>query len=128
MILRIPSASSITASKKRYARKIELVKRHHNGNEHGIVGGISGSNLVHSAGADSDFYPIDYRIYAPTTDGKTKNDHFHAMLLAAIADKVLQARTILFDSWYASADNLKLMHRAGRTFYSMLKVRPARQP
>ncbi len=107
---------------KRYARKIELVKHQYSGNEHGLVSGIGVVNLVHSAGAQKDFYPIDYRIYAPDTDGKTKNDHFRAMFIAAIADKRLQARTVLFDTWYASADNLKLVHRAGRIFYTTLKA------
>lgn len=106
---------------KRYSRKIELVKRQYSGNEHGLVSGIGVVNLVHSAGADKDFYPIDYRIYAPDTDGKTKNDHFRDMLLAALADKQLLARRVLFDSWYASVDNLKLVHRAGRIFYTTLK-------
>jgi len=107
---------------KRYSRKIELVKRQYSGNQHGIVAGIGVVNLVHSPGAEGDFYPIDYRIYAPDADGKTKNDHFRDMLVSAIADKRLEARTVLFDSWYASADNLKLVHRAGRIFYTSLKA------
>lgn len=45
----------------RSSRKIELVKRQYSGNEHGIVSGIGVVNLLHSAGADADFYPIDYR-------------------------------------------------------------------
>jgi hypothetical protein len=53
-------------------------------------------NLVHSDGAD--FYPIDYRIYAPEADGKPQNDHFRQMLLNALRDKHIQARTLLFDS------------------------------
>jgi hypothetical protein len=107
---------------KRYARKIELVKRQYSGNEHGVVAGIGVVNLVHSSGAEGDFYPIDYRIYAPDTDDKTKNDHFRDMFIAAISDKQLEARTVLFDSWYASAANLKLVHRAGRSFYTTLKA------
>ena len=82
---------------KRYSHKIELVKRQYSGNEHGLVKGIDVVNLVHSDGTQ--YYPIDYRIYAPEYDNKTKNDHFREMLVAAIADKGLQAQTILFDSW-----------------------------
>lgn len=107
---------------KRYSRKMELVKRQYSGNEHGLVSGIGVVNLVHSSGAEGDFYPIDYRIYAPDTDGKTKNDHFRDMFVASIADKRLQARRVVFDSWYASADNLKLVHRADRIFYTTLKA------
>jgi hypothetical protein len=106
---------------KRQSRTIDLVKRQYSGAEHGLVRGIGVVNLVHSTGQDDDFYPIDYRIYAPNADGKTKNDHFRAMLIAAVADKALQARTILFDTWYASAENLKLVHRLGRVFFTTVK-------
>lgn len=58
---------------KRYSRFIELVKRQYSGTTHGLVRGIGLVNLVHSAGAQQDFYPIDYRIYAPDRDGKTKS-------------------------------------------------------
>jgi hypothetical protein len=106
---------------KRYSRFIELVKRQYSGAEHGLVRGIGIVNLVHSSGQSGDFWPIDYRIYAPDVDGKTKNDHFREMLLRAVADKTLQANTILFDSWYAAADNLKLIHRLNLTFFTTLK-------
>jgi hypothetical protein len=106
---------------KRYSQFIELVKRQYSGNEHGLVKGIGVVNLVHSSGAAGDFWPIDYRIYAPEADGKTKNDHFREMFLRAVSDKQLQARTILFDAWYASVENLKLIHRSGWTFFTILK-------
>ena len=106
---------------KRYSRFMELVRLQYSGAEHGLVRGIGVVNLVHSSGATGDFYPIDYRVYAPETDGKTKNEHFREMLLHAIADKQIKARTILFDSWYAGADNLKLIHRLGLIFFTTLK-------
>ena len=64
---------------------------------------------------------MDYRIYDPEGDGKTKNQHFREMLVRAIGDKGLQAKTILFDSWYAAMDNLKLIERLGRYFVTTLK-------
>jgi hypothetical protein len=106
---------------KRYSCFIDLVKRQYSGAEHGLVRGIGIVNLVHSAGKDGDFWPIDFRIYAPDADGKTKNDHFREMLLHAVADKALQAKTLLFDSWYAAADNLKLIHRLHLIFFTTLK-------
>ncbi len=104
---------------KRFSSKIELVKLQYSGNEHGLVKGIGVVNLVHTAGTD--YYPIDYRIYAPSADGKTKNEHFREMLVRAKADKAVLANTILFDSWYASVDNLKLIHRLGMVFVTTLK-------
>jgi len=104
---------------KRYSSKIELVKRQYSGAVHGLVRGIGLVNLGHSDGTN--YYPIDFRIYAPDTDGKTKNEHFREMFLAAIEDKQLAAQTVLFDSWYASVENLKLIHNSQRYFVTTLK-------
>lgn len=104
---------------KRYSFKIELVKRQYSGNVHGLVRGIGVVNLLHSDGQN--FYPIDFRIYAPEIDGKTKNDHFREMYLAATQLKKLLARIVVFDSWYASVENLKLIERDGRVFVAPLK-------
>lgn len=106
---------------KRYSRFIELVRQQYSGAEHGLVRGIGVVNLVHSSGQPGEFYPIDYRIYDPDADGKTKNEHFREMLVHAVADKLIKARTVLFDSWYAGADNLKLIHRLGLIFFTTLK-------
>lgn len=106
---------------KHYSRFIELVKLQYSGAEHGLVRGIGVVNLVHSAGAEKDFYPIDYRIYAPDQDGKTKNEHFAEMVVNAVCAKKIKAKRILFDTWYASAENLKLVDRLGLTFFTTLK-------
>ena len=76
---------------------------------------------LHSAGKEAAFYPIDYRVYAPEVDGKTKNTHFQEMFKNALTHKWLQARTIVFDSWYASAANRKLIHRRARIFFTTRK-------
>jgi hypothetical protein len=106
---------------KRYSKFIELAKRQYSGNVKGLVNGIGLVNMVYSDGEEGDFYPIDYRIYAPMQDGKTKNDHFQEMFLRAHTDKQLPCRSILFDSWYGSSSNLKLIHRAGWNFFTTLK-------
>lgn len=80
---------------KRYSRFIELVKLQYSGAEHDLVRGIGVVNLMHSAGAGKDFYPIDYRIYAPGQDGKTKNDHFAEMVINAVYAKKIKAKRIL---------------------------------
>jgi SRSO17 transposase len=104
---------------KRYSRKIELVKNQYSGAEHGLVNGIGIVNLVHSDGTT--FAPIDYRLYAPMQDGKTKNEHFRDMLIKAKTDKGILANTVLFDSWYGSVENIKLIHRMGMRLITTLK-------
>jgi hypothetical protein len=105
---------------KQYSRSIEMVKRQYSGAVGGLVSGIGVVNLVHSDG-NGQFWPLDFRIYAKAADGKTKNDHFREMLLQAVFHKQVKAKTVLFDSWYASWQNLKFVHRLGLTFYTTLK-------
>lgn len=105
---------------KQDSHKIDLVKRQYSGAVHGLVRGIDVVNLVHSDGTD--FYPIDYRIYAPDADGLTKNEHFRTLLLAAKEAKQIKARTMLFDSWYASIANLKLIVHLDMFFITTLKA------
>jgi len=104
---------------KQYSQQIELVKRQYSGAEHGLIRGINIVNLVQITGEE--YFPVDYRIYRPQADGKTKNEHFREMLLAAKDHKGIQAQRVLFDSWYASVKNLKLVHRMGLIFVTTLK-------
>jgi len=106
---------------KRDSRFIDLVRAQYSGNEQRVVRGIGVVSLVHSGGKEADFYPIDYRIYAPDVDGKTKNPHFQDLFVHALDQKQLRARTILVDGWYAAAENLKVIHRRKRTFFTTLK-------
>ena len=106
---------------KQYSHSIETVKRQYSGNVHGLVKGIGLVNPVHTNGAMGDFYPVNYRVYNPDSDGKTKNDHFQEMFRQAVESQEIKARNIAFDSWYASVDNLKMIHRSGWTFYTNLK-------
>ena len=104
---------------KQYSQQIGLVQRQYSGAEHGLVRGIDIVNLVHYDGQD--FYPIDYRIYAPAVDGHTKNDLFGEMLMAAKTRKGIKARVVLFDSWYTSIANLKLIAFLNMVFFAPVK-------
>lgn len=106
---------------KQYSNSIELVKLQYSGNEHGLVKGIGLVNLVHTNGSLGDFYPINYRVYDPETDGKSKNEHFQEMFRQAVENQLIKARNIAFDSWYGSVENLKMIHRSGWTFYTNVK-------
>lgn len=43
------------------------------------------------------------------------------MVIKAVYAKNIKAKRILFDSWYACAENLKLVHRLGLIFFTTLK-------
>ena len=103
---------------KQYSRSIELVKKQYSGATGGLVRGIGVVNLIPSDGKEH--YPVDYRIYDNRVDGKTKNDHFKEMLINAVSDKGIRAKTVLFDNWYSSWENLKLINTLKMTFYTTL--------
>lgn len=106
---------------KNYSQKIELVKKQYSGATHSLVRGIDVVNLVHYD-SKSGLNPIDYRIYAPMQDGKTKQVRAQEMVIAAKHEKGIQAPILLMDSFYASVKNLKLFHRMGMIFVSQLKA------
>lgn len=106
---------------KRYAQKIELARYQWSGLEGRVIKGIGVVNLTHVNQDKGTFHPIDYRLYNPDDDGRTKNQHFRDMILNAKTRKDLKAKKILFDSWYSSVENLKFIHRLGMIFYGAIK-------
>jgi putative transposase len=102
---------------KPYAHHIPLVTRHWSGKHSGVVNGI---NLITLVWTDGDrLLPTDYRVYHKAVDGLSKNDHFRALLAAAHA-RGFRPRCVLFDSWYASLENLKQARGLGWTFLARL--------
>lgn len=93
-----------TVLDKPYARKTALVKHQYSGKHHGVVQGIDLVNLLWTDG--SKLIPVDYRVYDPSRDGKTKNDHGRDMLETAQRREFSPAY-VLIDCWYTSVDNLK---------------------
>ncbi len=89
---------------KPYSEKIALVKKQYSGKHHGLVNGIDLVNLLWTDGVK--MVPVDYRVYDPSRDGKTKNDQSREMLHSA-AKRGFMPCYVLIDSWYTSVDNLK---------------------
>ena len=90
---------------KPYSQKNRLVSYHWSGKHQEVVKGI---NLVSLVWSDEEYcIPCDYRIYQKE-NGMTRNDHFKSMLNEA-KQRGMKPRYVLFDSWYASLDNLKLV-------------------
>lgn len=103
---------------KPYARQMELVTRHWSGKHRRVVRGI---NLLTVLWTDGErLIPVDYRLYDKATDGLTKNDHFRALLQGA-QQRGFTPECVVFDSWYASLDNLKAIRRLGWRWLTQLK-------
>jgi hypothetical protein len=107
-----------TTLDKPHARHMQLVTRHWSGKHWQVVSGI---NLITLVWTDGDrLYPTDYRVYHKAADAKTKNDHFRDLLAEAHA-RGFRPRCVLFDSWYASLDNFKLVREFGWVFLGRFK-------
>jgi len=103
---------------KFYAKKMELVTRHWSG-KHGRV--VQGINLITLLWTEGDRHiPLDYRFYEKSVDGATKNDHFRSMLETA-KERGFAPQCVVFDSWYSSLDNLKLIRHHGWLWLTRLK-------
>jgi hypothetical protein len=105
---------------KRHSFKIELVRRQYSGNAHGVIKGIGVVNCLYVNLDTGDHWVIDWRIYDPDTDGKTKLDHVRDMFDNAVGHKNLPFRAVLMDSWYAAKEVMLHIDRAGKTFYCPL--------
>lgn len=103
---------------KPYARVMPLVKKQYSGKHHGIVKGIDIVNLLWTNGDKS--VPVDYRVYDPSRDGKTKNDHAQEMLSIA-RHRGFKPKAVLMDSWFTSIENLKLIESYGWKWIGGLK-------
>jgi hypothetical protein len=102
--------------------KIGLVRRQYSGNAHGIIKGIGLVTCIYVNPDLKQFWVIDYRLYDPDGDGKSKLDHVREMFDHALHDKQLPFRGVLMDSWYAERKLMLHIERADKVYYCPLKT------
>jgi len=93
-----------TVIDKDFSNHIELVRRQYSGNTHDVIKGIGVVTCVYVNPKTDQFWIIDYRIYDPAGDGKTKLDHVQDMLLNGVYQKKLVFWAVLMDTWYATKE------------------------
>jgi len=107
-----------TTLDKPYARNIELVCKHWSGKHHQVVDGI---NLLTLLWTDGDLaIPVDWRVLDKSNDGKSKNNHLREMLETA-RQRGFTPKCMLWDSWYSSLENLKMLREWKWPFFVGLK-------
>lgn len=106
---------------KNFSHKIELVRRQYSGNAHGIIKGIGVVTCVYVNPQTKEHWIIDYRIYDPQGDGKSKLDHVRDMLTNVVHHKGLACRTVLMDTWYATKELMLFIEALGKIYYCPLK-------
>lgn len=110
-----------TVLDKRHSHQIELVRRQWSGNVKAVIKGIGVVTCVYVNPELDQFWLVDYRIYDPDGDGKTKLDHVREMFDRAVHDKQLLFRAVLMDAWYAERTLMLHIERTGKYYYCPLK-------
>jgi hypothetical protein len=110
-----------TVLDKRYATEIETSKRQYSGNEHRVIQGIGLINCIYVNHEVGKFWVVDYRIYHPDTDGKTKIDHVTEMLQNFAHHQALPFQAVLMDTWYATNKLMLYIDGLEKYYYCPLK-------
>jgi len=100
---------------------IELVRRQYSGNAKAVIKGIGVVTCVYVNPVLDQFWLIDYRVYDPQGDGKSKLDHVHEMLSNLVYQKQLPFYAVLMDSWYAAKALMLFIESLSKIYYCPLK-------
>ncbi len=106
-----------TVADKNHSRAIELVRRQWSGNTHSVIRGIGIVTCIYVNPELGKFWLLDYRLFAPAEDGKTKLDHAKEMFDLALHSKQLAFRAVLMDTWYATRQFMLHIERNGKIYY-----------
>ena len=111
-----------TVLDKSHSRRIEIVRRQWSGNAKAVIKGIGVVTCVYVNPEIDQFWLIDYRLYDPDGDGKSKLDHVHDMLIHDVVHpKRLPFHAALMDTWYATKEMMLLIESLGKVYYCPLK-------
>ena len=90
-----------TVLDKSHSFAIEGVRRQYSGTEHAVIKGIGLVNCVYYNPDVDRFWVLDYRVFDPDRDGKTKLEDVSEML-DQLAFRAVEFCFVLMDSWYAT--------------------------
>ncbi|MEM9767247.1 MAG: transposase, partial [Cyanobacteria bacterium P01_D01_bin.71] len=111
-----------TVLNKQHSFAIDLVRRQYSGNAHGVIKGIGVVTCVYVNPELDQFWIIDYRIYDPEGDGKSKLEHVRDMLSHTLYQKQLPFQAVLMDTWYATKDLMLFIASLQKVYYCPLKT------
>ena len=109
-----------TVLEKSFGPSIEVTRKQWSGNDKSVIRGIGVVSCVYVNPTTERFWVIDYRIFDPDADGKTKLDHVREML-SSVAHRGVPFETVLMDTWYATKDLMLLIEGMAKKYYCPLK-------
>ena len=110
-----------TVLDKNHSFAIELVRRQYSGNAKRVIKGIGVVTCIYVNPEVDQFWLLDYRLYAPAGDGKSKLDHVREMLTNLHYHKTLPCRAVLMDTWYATKKLMLFIKSLEKYYYCPLK-------
>lgn len=105
---------------KDFSFDIEMVRSQYSGNAHDVIKGIGVVTCVYYNPDVDQFYALDYRIFDPGRDGKSKLNHVQDMLDGLTSRNVAYSY-VLMDSWYAVTELMMQIDDLGKIYYCPLK-------
>jgi len=82
---------------KNHSKNIEPVERQHSGNAHDPIRSIAVVDCLHINPDNGNNWVVDYGIFNPDGDGKSKLDHAGEMLPGVVCNKNIAFDRVLFD-------------------------------
>ncbi len=111
-----------TVLDKQYSHTIDLVRRQYSGNAHQVIKGIGVVTCIYVNPELDTFWLIDYRIYDPDGEGKSKLLHVQEMLSHILYHKQLPFKAVLMDTWYATKGLMEFIESLNKLYYCPLKI------
>lgn len=125
-VVRTPSRYLVfddTVLDKRHSFAIDLVRRKYSGNAHGAIKGIGVVTCVYVNPELNQFWVLDYRIYNPEGDGKSKFSQVREMLSNMVYHQHPLFRAVLMGTWYATKELMLLIESLQKVYYCPLKAK-----
>ena len=106
---------------KDYSQDIELVRHLYSGKEKTQINGIGIVTCLYVNPELERYWLLDYRIYDPAKDGKSKLDHAKDIVTNLVEHKRLEFSHIAFDTWYAAMDLLNVIEKYNKIYHCTIK-------
>jgi len=108
---------TILLSIKITPKTLNWLKKQYSENAHSLIRGIAVVNCLYINPDNGNYWVVDYGIFNPDGDGKSKFDHVREMLLGVVCNKNMAFNRVLFDSWHATKNLMLLIESLGNIYY-----------
>jgi hypothetical protein len=109
-----------TVADKNHSQHISPARSQFSGAARHVITGIGIVNCLYYNPELDKFWVIDFRVFDPDSDGKTKLQHVEDMLKNALKRQI-PFTVVLMDTWYATKKLMVMINDLGKIFYCPLR-------